>query len=206
MGLQIPCFANKMECTPRGGQAAAARATSSASSTLLSSSGACRDRAGEPALGHLEARPSLSEYVFGNDTSDAVAKHFWPHTESAHGGRRSDQRVCRWNEPTTAIATSGRIGMCQIGEWRVMSDATLTKKACRNLRYLKYEVADPDHGSIMATVLFLCPSTGYRVQGWFADNGSEDSGEMYEVVTCLACRQIHMVNPRTGKVLGADEE
>src|SRR5262249_25811839 len=23
---------------------------------------------------------------------------------------------------------------------------------------------------------------------------------------CLACRQVHMVNPKTGKVLGADEE
>ena len=25
-------------------------------------------------------------------------------------------------------------------------------------------------------------------------------------VTCLACRQVHMVNPKTGKKLGADEE
>jgi hypothetical protein len=74
------------------------------------------------------------------------------------------------------------------------------------LRYLKYKVAEPDHGSIMATLLFLCPSTGHRVQCWFAENGSEDSGEMYEGVTCLACRQVHMVNPRTGKVLGTDEE
>jgi hypothetical protein len=32
------------------------------------------------------------------------------------------------------------------------------------------------------------------------------SGESYEGVTCLACRQVHMVNPRTGKVLGADEK
>jgi len=29
---------------------------------------------------------------------------------------------------------------------------------------------------------------------------------MYEGVVCLACRQVHMVNPRTGKALGADEE
>ena len=28
---------------------------------------------------------------------------------------------------------------------------------------------------------------------------------MYEGVVCLACRQVHMVNPRTGKALGADE-
>ena len=47
-----------------------------------------------------------------------------------------------------------------------------------NLRYLKYKVAAPDHGSTIALVLFLCPSTGDRVQRWFADNGSEDGGEM----------------------------
>jgi len=56
----------------------------------------------------------------------------------------------------------------------------------------------------MATRVFLCPNTCDRVQGWSADNGS--NSESYEAVTCLACRQVHMVNPKTGKVLGADEE
>jgi hypothetical protein len=56
----------------------------------------------------------------------------------------------------------------------------------------------------MATRVFLCPNTGQRVQGWFAHNGSDS--ETYEAVTCLACRQVHMVNPKTGKVLGADKE
>ena len=54
----------------------------------------------------------------------------------------------------------------------------------------------------MATRVFFCPNTGDRVQGWFADNGS-DSEPMRQL---LACRQVHMVNPKTGKVLGADEE
>jgi hypothetical protein len=58
----------------------------------------------------------------------------------------------------------------------------------------------------MATGLFLCPNTGDRVQGWFADDGSGKEGQTYEAVACLACRQVHMVNPRTGKVLGTDEE
>ena len=56
----------------------------------------------------------------------------------------------------------------------------------------------------MATRVFLYPNTGDRVQAWFADNGSDS--ETYEAVTCLACRQVHMVNPKTGKLLGADEE
>jgi len=73
------------------------------------------------------------------------------------------------------------------------------------LRYLKYKAVEARHVSTMATILFLCPNTGDRVQGWFADDGSGDS-ETYYAVTCLACRQVHMVNPRTGKVLGADEK
>jgi hypothetical protein len=28
----------------------------------------------------------------------------------------------------------------------------------------------------------------------------------YEAITCLACQQTHLVNPTTGKVLGAEEE
>jgi hypothetical protein len=57
----------------------------------------------------------------------------------------------------------------------------------------------------MATTIFLCPTMGVRVQGWFSDDGSEN-GDTYEAVTCLACAQVHIVNPRSGKVLGADEE
>jgi hypothetical protein len=57
----------------------------------------------------------------------------------------------------------------------------------------------------MATTLFHCPNTGVRVQGWFADDGSEDA-DTYLSVTCLACQQVHMVNPESGKVLGSDDE
>jgi hypothetical protein len=73
-----------------------------------------------------------------------------------------------------------------------------------NLRYLKSSLNrfKVKH----ATRVFLCPNTGQRVQGWFADDGSENGGETYQAVNCLACRQVHMINPKTGKVLGADEE
>jgi hypothetical protein len=53
----------------------------------------------------------------------------------------------------------------------------------------------------MATLIYQCPTTGYRVQGWLADKGTEDRSESYEQLTCLACRQVHFVNPKTGKVL-----
>jgi hypothetical protein len=57
----------------------------------------------------------------------------------------------------------------------------------------------------MGTILFRCPNMGVHVQGWMVDDGTEDGGEIYQSVTCLACQQVHLINPRTGKVLGADE-
>ena|SRR5262252_3510798 len=39
-----------------------------------------------------------------------------------------------------------------------------------------------DHGDTS----LLCPSTGHRVHGWFADNGSEDGGEMYADVVLFS--------------------
>jgi hypothetical protein len=48
-------------------------------------------------------------------------------------------------------------------------------------------------------ITFLCPNMGVSVESWFAD--TEDT-EIYERVTCLACRQLHMLNLRTGKILG----
>jgi len=48
---------------------------------------------------------------------------------------------------------------------------------------------------------YCCPITGARVQGFTAEDVSENP-HSYEPVTCPVCRQIHHVNPTTGKVLG----
>jgi hypothetical protein len=48
------------------------------------------------------------------------------------------------------------------------------------------------------------PTTGLRVQGWTADDPTEHSDGMYESVTCHACGQVHLLNPKTGKTLGAE--
>ena len=57
----------------------------------------------------------------------------------------------------------------------------------------------------MPPFLYRCPSTSYRVQGFIAEDTSDDS-ESYQATTCLACQQTHFVNPTTGKVLGEDDE
>src|SRR5579872_1712588 len=54
----------------------------------------------------------------------------------------------------------------------------------------------------MPTIIYRCPNTGLKVQGWIADDPDIDDGENFEPVDCLACTQTHLVNPKTGGVLG----
>jgi hypothetical protein len=53
----------------------------------------------------------------------------------------------------------------------------------------------------MRLFVYCCSKTGARVQGFAVEDIAEDR-HSYEPVTCPACRQIHHVNPATGKVLG----
>jgi hypothetical protein len=54
--------------------------------------------------------------------------------------------------------------------------------------------------------VYRCPNTGLNVQGWAADEPTEHDAESFEPVTCTICTSVHMVSPKTGKVLGADED
>ena len=56
----------------------------------------------------------------------------------------------------------------------------------------------------MATFLYRCPDTGFRVQGYTPGQTSDDD-DTYEAVTCLACQRVHLVNPATGRVIGENE-
>ena len=71
------------------------------------------------------------------------------------------------------------------------------------LRLRKSQDAKRWHWCHMASFIYRCPNTGYQVQGWAPDNGAKNGHESYEGVTCLACRQVHYVNPETGRMLGA---
>ena len=55
----------------------------------------------------------------------------------------------------------------------------------------------------MAAFIFRCPHTKLRVQG-FVTNEITENTNTYEPLTCIMCRQLHHVNPFTGKVLGED--
>ena len=56
----------------------------------------------------------------------------------------------------------------------------------------------------MATFIYKCPTTGFNVQGWIADEGTHNDD--VRPITCLACQRVHLVNLKTRKVLGAVEE
>jgi len=58
--------------------------------------------------------------------------------------------------------------------------------------------------AMTATFLYRCPTTGYRVQGFIADNPADKNGHVYEAMTCIVCKRIHLVDPKTGKVAAAD--
>lgn len=58
----------------------------------------------------------------------------------------------------------------------------------------------------MANFIYRCPNTGMKVQGWIADDPTEGAANSYEAITCTICSQAHLVNPKTGKVLGSTED
>jgi hypothetical protein len=61
-----------------------------------------------------------------------------------------------------------------------------------------------DKRKIMPPFLYRCPNTGDKVQAWAADD-PEDDEMTYVQVTCLACAQAHLLNVKTGRVLGSEE-
>ena len=53
------------------------------------------------------------------------------------------------------------------------------------------------------TFLYRCPNT--ERAGWSADEVTDDD-DTYQSFPCIACTRVHMVNLKTGKVLGEQEE
>jgi hypothetical protein len=57
----------------------------------------------------------------------------------------------------------------------------------------------------MAPFIFRCPATNLNVQH-FLDDDPDISENEYEAVTCLACSKLHLINRKTGKLLGQDDD
>jgi hypothetical protein len=59
---------------------------------------------------------------------------------------------------------------------------------------------------IMEVFLFRCPNTGLMVQGWVADDPPASDDNTYESITCTACGRLHLINPKTRRVLGGSKD
>ena len=55
----------------------------------------------------------------------------------------------------------------------------------------------------MSPFTYRCPKTGFRVQ---SHSPTKTSDGAYEVVECVICGRVHLVNPVSGRVLGENKE
>jgi hypothetical protein len=62
----------------------------------------------------------------------------------------------------------------------------------------------PYREQMVVTLIYRCPRTGLQVQGVAANHATDC--EIYEPVTCTACARVHLVNPKSGKVLESSQK
>ena len=57
----------------------------------------------------------------------------------------------------------------------------------------------------MPAFVCTCPLTKLDVPYWLDDEKDDVSETEYEAVTCKACAKVHLINRKTGKLLGQDD-
>jgi hypothetical protein len=65
--------------------------------------------------------------------------------------------------------------------------------------------AQTTHVSLMPAILYTCPVTRDRVSSWVADD-PEGRDDWLEAVECIACRRVHVIYSKSGKVFGGDAD
>jgi hypothetical protein len=55
----------------------------------------------------------------------------------------------------------------------------------------------------MSAFLYLCPTTGQRVQGWSSVDPAGEPGTV-EAIKCLACGRLHLIDPKTAPAPARD--
>jgi hypothetical protein len=54
----------------------------------------------------------------------------------------------------------------------------------------------------MESLVFRCTQTRTNVQVWLREAAQPECADSYEAVTCPACARVHLINRKTGKMLG----
>jgi hypothetical protein len=62
-------------------------------------------------------------------------------------------------------------------------------------------IACSPYFAAMVAIRYRCPTTGKRIQIELEDDPDPESEPGHEAVPCLACGDIHLIDPKTGKVL-----
>ena len=57
----------------------------------------------------------------------------------------------------------------------------------------------------MAFVHYRCPNLGLVTQGWANDSPADTGTDTFEIIYCAACTRTHLINPRTGNVIVAED-
>ena len=85
-------------------------------------------------------------------------------------------------------------------------------EAYRALYRVSFDLKQPSvcragYDHTMPVVLFKCPIMRQHVSAWVADDGgSSAEADRAETIVCAACSRVHLVNPKTGKVIGAHDD
>src|SRR5262249_8019417 len=116
----------------------------------------------------------------------------------ACGARRPPSAPRRPTAGRDFATTRWAAGHCQLISTQWLSRGSMHP----NLHYLKYKIAELDQVQAWRHVSFSARTSAKGYKAGSRDDGSENGGDTYEGVTCLACGQVHMVSPKTGKVLG----
>jgi hypothetical protein len=56
----------------------------------------------------------------------------------------------------------------------------------------------------MVTLTYICPNTKRCVHGLIEVEIISDDEETYAPVRCIECTAVHLINPKTGRLLGDD--
>ena len=57
----------------------------------------------------------------------------------------------------------------------------------------------------MGFFLYRCPNTGHHVQAW-SEEEDDFSDCLYLPIKCTVCLRAHLVNLKSGRVLGTDDD
>lgn len=58
----------------------------------------------------------------------------------------------------------------------------------------------------MRAFAFTCPATSITVQHSLDDDDEDVRDNEYEAVKCQSCMRLHLINRKTGKLLGQEQE